>query len=61
MTLRSRLWVIDLVAKHKSGELRCPATALIAVWVKFMCQEEVSLLGIWNIFHRKQKLNHVVH
>ena len=32
MTLRSRSLVIDLidlVAKHKSGELRCPATALI--------------------------------
>ena len=25
----TRSWVIDLVAKHKSGELRCPATALI--------------------------------
>ena len=24
--------LIDLVAKHKSGELRCPATALI-LWV----------------------------
>ena len=22
-------WVTDVVAKHKSGELRCPATALI--------------------------------
>ena len=32
MTLRSRslvIGLIDLVAKHKSGELRCPATALI--------------------------------
>ena len=24
--------LIDLVAKHKSGELRCPATALIDIW-----------------------------
>ena len=32
LTLRSRSWVIDLidlVAKHKSGELRCRVTALI--------------------------------
>ena len=32
MTLRSKSLVIDLiylVAKHKSGKLRCPATALI--------------------------------
>ena len=32
VTLRSMILVIDLidlVAKHKSGELRCPATALI--------------------------------
>ena len=36
MTLRSRSLVIDLidlVAKHKSGELRCPATALIIIFV----------------------------
>ena len=33
MTLRSRSWVIDLVAKHKSSELRCPATALILLTV----------------------------
>ena len=25
-------WVTDVVAKHKSGELRCPATALIIVF-----------------------------
>ena len=25
--------LIDLVAKHKSGELRCPATALIGVGI----------------------------
>ena len=25
--------LIDLVAKHKSGELRCPATALIKLYV----------------------------
>ena len=24
--------LIDLVAKHKAGELRCPATALILPW-----------------------------
>ena len=34
MTLLSKVighkTLIDLVAKHKSGELRCPATALIA-------------------------------
>ena len=24
--------VIDLVTKHKSGELRCPATALITIY-----------------------------
>ena len=26
--------LIDLVTKHKSGELRCPATALIIFYVK---------------------------
>ena len=34
VTLRSMSLVIDLidlVAKHKSGELRCPATALIFI------------------------------
>ena len=34
MTLRSMFLVIDLidlVAKHKAGELRCPATALIEI------------------------------
>ena len=27
--------LIDLVAKHKAGELRCPATALIELSLKF--------------------------
>ena len=39
VTLRSMSLVIDLVVKHKSGELRCPATALIMqillVYTKF--------------------------
>ena len=28
--------LIDLVAKHKSGELRCPATALILLKTQVM-------------------------
>ena len=28
--------LIDLVTKHKSGELRCPATALIALSAGFL-------------------------
>ena len=36
MTMRSMSSVvdlIDLVTKHKSGELRCPATALIYLFI----------------------------
>ena len=28
--------LIDLVAKHKAGELRCPATALITVGLNLL-------------------------
>ena len=28
--------LIDLVAKHKSGELRCPATALIMFYILYL-------------------------
>ena len=35
--------LIDLVAKHKSGELRCPATALIA-YVNCCFSDAVALM-----------------
>ena len=41
-------WVTDVVAKHKSGELRCPATALIC-FVCCFCFLEIMLdLKIWH-------------
>ena len=36
--------LIDLVTKHKSGELRCPATALIMRYV----HEETILVLLFN-------------
>ena len=43
--------LIDLVAKHKSGELRCPATALISqsltlVLLNIMGSEETNFLYV---------------
>ena len=41
--------LIDLVAKHKAGELRCPATALILV--KHFAVEPMSLALHENEFY----------
>ena len=37
--------LIDLVTKHKSGELRCPATALISSPEPLGSQGELILIG----------------
>ena len=40
--------LIDLVTKHKSGELRCPATALIYVLVKKSRDRVTTGSGIYR-------------
>ena len=44
--------LIDLVAKHKAGELRCPATALIKIYF----DHKTYLLTDFQNFHDILKL-----
>ena len=49
MTLRSSSQVIDLnrfSAKHMSGELRCPVTALIVVGLKVLLKFSYHKCGL---------------
>ena len=41
---RFYLYIIDLVAKHKSGELCCPATALATALINCAGEMWVSLI-----------------
>ena len=45
-------FLIDLVAKHKSGELRCPATALIILNISI--EREVNFLLVLRVAHLKK-------
>ena len=51
MTLNSRVIEIDLVAKHKSGELCCPAAALIInmvlLIILFVSIDPIDNVIIW--------------
>ena len=42
--------LIDLVTKHKSGELRCPATALIFIWFFFILGSNKDIHNISDEF-----------